>query len=66
MSGVSGTGHVATAVVWGDGEVVVKWHKEGSGICTYRSLDHAIAIHGHEGSTVFERILSGDEMLGEA
>jgi hypothetical protein len=53
-SGVSGTGYVATAVVFSDGTTIVKF---SDGFSTYTSLEKAIRIHGHNGATEFEEIL---------
>lgn len=52
-SGVSGTGHVADAVIFSDGTTVLHWRGELSSVAIYASLDAAIAIHGHEGKTAF-------------
>lgn len=52
ISGISGTGVVASGCLFIDsGEVVLHWI--GSHSCTnlYHNLDDVIAIHGHNGAT---------------
>ena len=53
VSGVSGTGYVAIAVVFDDNITIVKFE---TGFSTYPTLEDAIRIHGHQGSTVFENM----------
>lgn len=53
ISGVSGTGIVAEAVVFNSGKVAISWLHSGA-LALYDSLSLAIEIHGHNGSTVFE------------
>ncbi len=53
-TGVSGTGHIADGVVFEDGTVVVRWRTSTPGTTNFASLDHAKAVHGHDGKTVFE------------
>ncbi|MFG3439874.1 hypothetical protein ACGF0J_21725 [Nonomuraea sp. NPDC047897] len=50
-SGVSGTGNVADGVEWPDGSVTVRWRGDRPSTVCWVSLDDAIAIHGHGGST---------------
>lgn len=53
-TGVSGVGHIADGVVFDDGTVVVHWRTATPGTTTFASLEHAKAVHGHDGKTVFE------------
>lgn len=53
-TGVSGVGHVADGVVFEDGTVVVRWRTATPGTTSFASLEHAKAVHGHDGKTVFE------------
>jgi hypothetical protein len=52
-NGVSGTGIVAHAVEFADGTTVVKFE---DGFSAYTSLQTAIRIHGHNGSTEFQLV----------
>lgn len=54
VTGVSGAGHVADGVVFGDGTTVLRWRSEHRSTAVYASLDDALAIHGHGGATRFE------------
>jgi hypothetical protein len=58
VSGVSGAGHVADGVVFGDGTTVLRWRSEHRSTAVYASLEDAVAIHGHNGATRFD---FGDE-----
>ena len=53
-TGVSGVGHIADGVVFEDGTVVVRWRTKTPGTTTFASIDHAKAVHGHDGKTTFE------------
>lgn len=53
-TGVSGVGNVAEGVMFSDGSVVLHWFGEHSSIVVWRSLDDAIAVHGHNGATRVE------------
>jgi hypothetical protein len=53
ISGISGSGHVADAVVFHNGKCVVSWRGPKASIVVYDSLEDAKAIHGHNGSTRF-------------
>lgn len=53
-TGVSGTGHIADGVLFEDGTVVVRWRTATPGTTVFQSLEHAQAVHGHGGKTVFE------------
>jgi hypothetical protein len=44
-SGVSGTGHVLTGVIFDDGSVVVRWHSKTSSIGIWKSFDDFLAVH---------------------
>lgn len=54
VSGVSGVGVVADGVEFDDGTTVLHWRGERSSTTVWSCLDDAIAVHGHEGSTVVE------------
>lgn len=51
VSGVSGVGRVATGVRFGDGTVVIRWGSATPSTVFWDSLEHALAVHGHDGST---------------
>jgi hypothetical protein len=51
VSGVSGTGAVAEGVQFTDGVVVLRWRGEHASTVVWRSIDDALAIHGHDGLT---------------
>lgn len=51
VSGTSGRGAVVEGVQFSDGQVVVRWLTFLSSIAVYKSIEDAIAIHGHDGST---------------
>ncbi len=53
-TGVSGMGTVADGVVWPDGTVTVRWRGSRPSIVQWFSLDDAMAVHGHDGSTRVE------------
>lgn len=53
-TGVSGTGHIADGVLFEDGKVVIRWRTATPGTTLFDSLEHAKAVHGHDGKTVFE------------
>lgn len=54
VSGVSGTGLVAWGVRFPDGRVATRWHAEIAQTCTWDSIEHVEAIHGHGGATRVE------------
>jgi hypothetical protein len=60
-SGVSGLGEVAEAVEFTNGKVVVGWKikMDVPSLVVYDCLDHAIAIHGHNGDTEFVKVTHG-------
>ncbi len=51
VSGMSGTGAVCEGVQFSDGSVVLRWLTSLSSTTLYRSIEDAIAIHGHQGAT---------------
>lgn len=52
VSGTSGTGAVVEGVEFSDGQVVLRWRTEPhSSIAIYKSMEAAVYIHGHDGST---------------
>jgi hypothetical protein len=51
VSGTSGTGAVVEGVQFSDGSVSVRWMTHLSSWCLYRSIEEAVEIHGHGGST---------------
>ena len=51
VSGLSGTGAVVEGVQFSNGQVVIHWLTHLTSISIYESIEMAIAIHGHEGST---------------
>jgi hypothetical protein len=53
VNGISGTGKVATGVVWPSGWVSIAWGTETPSLGFYASIDDAIAIHSHDGATKF-------------
>jgi len=51
-SGTSGTGAVVEGVEFSDGQVVLRWRTSPhSSVAIYRSIEAAVYIHGHNGST---------------
>lgn len=50
-TGVSGTGVVAHGVQFYDDTVVLRWLGEHASTVVWKSLDDALAIHGHGGAT---------------
>lgn len=56
VSGVSGTGVVAEGVVFTQGRAVLHWLVDPCSVAVYESMDDLVAIHGHNGSTVFHYI----------
>ncbi|MFI1472069.1 hypothetical protein [Streptomyces wuyuanensis] len=51
ITGVSGTGVVADGVEWPDGTVTIRWRGERPSTVDWGSIDDALHIHGHSGST---------------
>ena len=66
VSGKSGTGHIAQAVEFDDGTVVVHWSgdKTKAGVAStevFSSIADMLKVHGHEGRTVLETIVFDGE-----
>jgi hypothetical protein len=54
-TGVSGTGTVAWIVEFPDGVAVTRWSvTDIRQTCVWESVDHVLAIHGHNGKTRLE------------
>lgn len=51
VSGVSGTGTVATGVAFQDGTVVLHWLGTFNSTCVYSRMGDVLAIHGHGQAT---------------
>ena len=54
VSGISGAGHVADGVTFGDGTTVLRWRTEHRSTAVYSTWDDMVEIHGHSGATRFE------------
>lgn len=52
VTGVSGTGVVATGAQFPDGTVVLRWAGKHASTVIWASLTDAMAVHGHDGKTV--------------
>ncbi len=52
-TGISGTGKVAWGVEFPNGKVAIAWNTEHTSVAVYDNIKSAIAIHGHNGKTVF-------------
>jgi hypothetical protein len=59
VSGISGTGLVAEGVEFTDGVVVLRWQGAHQSTVVWGDIDHARAIHSHDGATEF-RYLDDD------
>ena len=53
VTGVSGTGVVATGVEFPDGRTVMRWCVKGkpNSITMFDSIPEALEVHGHDGRT---------------
>jgi hypothetical protein len=51
ITGISGTGMVALGVVFPTGRVVIQWQGARTSTVVWDSIEDAMAIHGHNGST---------------
>ncbi len=51
-TGVSGTGIVAEGVEFTDGSVAIRWRGYRPSTAVWARLADALAVHGHNGSTV--------------
>jgi hypothetical protein len=58
ISGNSGTGIVAEGVVFSDGQTILKWLKEPCSLGVYKSINHLVNVHGHEGNSQIQFIES--------
>lgn len=54
VTGVSGTGHVADGLTFPDGVTVVRWHGPRPSTVMWSCIEHAVAVHGHDGKTRIE------------
>jgi len=54
VTGISGTGVVATGVVFDDGTTVIRWLGERPSTVVWASMADAVAIHSHDGATRFK------------
>jgi len=54
VAGVSGTGTVASGVVWHDGTCAMRWDTAYTSVAIYDSLESIAFIHGHDGKTRIE------------
>jgi hypothetical protein len=61
VSDVSGTGVVAEGVRLDDGTAVVRWLGDKPSYVLWPDYEHAVAVHGHHGLTVF---VPGDDVDG--
>lgn len=52
VTGVSGTGVVATGAQFPDGVVVIRWAGPWASTVVWDSLDAAMHVHGHDGKTI--------------
>lgn len=44
-SGVSGTGHVLTGIIFDDGITVVQWHSKSSSIGIWKKYEDFLSVH---------------------
>jgi hypothetical protein len=51
VSEISGTGVVVWGVMFPDGRVAYRWATPTATTCVADSIDHVVAIHGHQGAT---------------
>lgn len=67
VSGLSGTGAVVEGVQFSNGQVVIHWLTSlRSSMTIYESIEMAIAIHGHGGSTDLRWYDEQPSSIGEA
>jgi hypothetical protein len=64
VTGVSGTGVVASGVEFDDGTTVIRWKGETPSTVVWTDLADAEAIHGHVGSTRFVWLDYAGDPLG--
>jgi hypothetical protein len=53
VSGVSGTGIVATGIRFRRGLTIIKWHGDRPSLVFWRKFSDAESVHGHGGATKF-------------
>ena len=53
---ISGTGVIASGVVFEDGRVAMRWMTQHKSTAIYDSIDELLAIHGHGGKTVIKYV----------
>mgnify|MGYP001236565095 CR=1 FL=1 len=53
---VSGTGIIASGVVYEDGVVSMRWQTQHKSTAIYDNVDELLAIHGHGGKTVIKYV----------
>ena len=53
-TGVSGTGVVASGIIWRDGKCAMHWNTDHTSTTVYGSLSDLVSIHGHAGKTRVE------------
>lgn len=58
LTGVSGTGMVAEGVEFEDGQCVMSWLTQFHSLGIYPNSETLIRIHGHEGRTTIEWLVS--------
>jgi len=63
VSGNSGTGDVAHALVIPSGKVIMWWNTEISSINIYDSITNVQDLHSHEGATLVKAVNSPAELL---
>ncbi|MCX5070923.1 hypothetical protein OOJ91_34305 [Micromonospora lupini] len=51
VTGVSGAGVVAYGVETTDGTVIMRWLGDRPSTVIWESIQHALAVHGHDGAT---------------
>jgi hypothetical protein len=61
VSDVSGVGVVAEGVRLDDNTAVVRWLGDKPSFVLWPDYEHAVAVHGHHGLTVF---VPGDDVIG--
>lgn len=54
VTGVSGTGTVATGIEFPDGSVAIRWAGPTPSTVMWSSVDDAMRVHGHGGLTTIE------------
>ena len=52
VTGVSGTGKVASGVEFDDGTCVLRWETHTNSTVFYQSIEDLEKIHGHDGATL--------------